>query len=256
MSTPFYAPEPTQVPNRFTLEVTPQHLVGPPEFKHLMGCVNLAAAIHAMEHFTGQPLIWVNVQFLNRGPAQGEIEVRLTPRVQGRSLTHMGAEVWAGDVILSSLQATLGARSGPEAHQFHAMPEAPSPDRCEAKPIEFPADGTLMELIERRIVSETNETGEEVMWYRAPSEPKMTPGLLAIMADFLMGAHPLTRGSASLDNSFRMHSTDETDWVLVQKQITHWADGIVHGEVRLFSEKGTLLATGGQSALMPRTPID
>ncbi len=90
------------------------------------------------------------------------------------------------------------------------------------------------------------------MWVRALEPEPTTASLLAVFADFLPGAIPLTRRSSSLDNTIRIVSREETDWILIDSTIHVLADGFFHGEARLFSESGRLLAIGSQSAGLPR----
>ena len=76
-----------------------------------------------------------------------------------------------------------------------------------------------------------------------------------MFADFLPGALPETRGSSSLDNTLRIRSLKPTRWCLLDTQIHGYANGLFHGEMQIYAEDGTLLATASQSGTMPSAPV-
>ena len=65
MTRSFYTPSPTHNPRRFTLPVSGEACVGPPNRQFLMGGVNLGAAITALEQSIGRPLVWATAQYLS-----------------------------------------------------------------------------------------------------------------------------------------------------------------------------------------------
>ena len=80
----------------------------------------------------------------------------------------------------------------------------------------------------------------------------MSAGILAIIADFLAGGHSQAAGSSSLDNTLRIHNIVETEWVLLDTQFSGFASGAFHGHSHLYAEDGTLLATAGQTGMLPK----
>ena len=97
-----------------------------------------------------------------------------------------------------------------------------------------------------------DEEGIEYLWVRALGGFPLNAGLLAIMADFFLGAHTRTRGGTSLDNTFRLFATAPSGWVLNVTQFAGFDRGAVHGTVHQFAEDGTLLAMASQTGLLPK----
>jgi acyl-CoA thioesterase len=54
----------------------------------------------------------------------------------------------------------------------------------------------------------------------------------------------------SLDNSLRVVSREQTDWVLCESQLFAISSGVFHGRMNLFAESGALLAVASQSGLV------
>jgi acyl-CoA thioesterase len=78
--------------------------------------------------------------------------------------------------------------------------------------------------------------------------------MLGLLADMLavavrQGSGGLTRGT-SLDNTLRVGSPADVDWVLVDLRAHMLVGGYGHGRVHLWAPDGRLLATGGQTVLM------
>ena len=65
-TTRFFDLDPTDDPNKWTLDVSMGISVGPPKHKFLFGGVGLASSITAMERTTGRPTIWATAP-----PARG-----------------------------------------------------------------------------------------------------------------------------------------------------------------------------------------
>ena len=62
----------------------------------------------------------------------------------------------------------------------------------------------------------------------------------------------MTRRSTSLDNTLRIRCLVPTRWCLLDARIHGLASGFFHGEMCIFAEDGTLLATASQSGILPR----
>ena len=90
------------------------------------------------------------------------------------------------------------------------------------------------------------------MWFRSVAGHRVSAGLLAIVGDFLAGAHPDTRGSVGFDNTLRMVALRDTDWILADMAIAHIGESVFHGGMHLFSETGQLLAITSLTGLRPR----
>ena len=78
-------------------------------------------------------------------------------------------------------------------------------------------------------------------------------GGLAWIADSIAAGLSRSVGSlalaTSLDNTIRYAAAAQSEWVLVDVHAHASADGYAYGDVHLFSESGTLLATGSQTCI-------
>ena len=124
------------------------------------------------------------------------------------------------------------------------MPDVPPPEACEPAFTDSVVPGDLLHQLDRRRVDDdlAPHAGAARMWVRtlADDEP-ITAGLLAVFADFLPGAIPVTRRSTSLDNTLRIRRLVPTAWVLLDTRISGLASGFFHGEMSLFAQDGTHL---------------
>ncbi|MGB1086907.1 MAG: acyl-CoA thioesterase, partial [Alphaproteobacteria bacterium] len=203
---PFYTPATTTDPNRFTLAVQPHHCVGAPGATFLMGGVQFAAIMSAMETVSDKPVIGATIQFISPGAPQGTADITINPIVNGRTIAQMQGSLLQEGRLVAFVTAALGQRPGIAPHQFAVMPETPTPEACDTRAPELPEDNTLMTLLERRSAFEDFDKGINHIWFRSKNGAPTTAGQLAIMADFLMGTHPKAHASPSLDNTFRVHA--------------------------------------------------
>lgn len=248
----FYAAGSTSDPMQFRLPVARGLCVGPPERQFMMGGVGLASAIDALERVTERPLIWATAQFLAIAIPGATVELDVEPLVVGRSVTQARVTTREGDRNVLTVSAALGARDGQPAAQFATMPDVAEPAACPLKPVDYPECDDLQQRFEKRCAQQSDNDGTERLWFRNVDGAPVTAGLLAIVADFLAGALKTTRGSSSLDNSLRVHRLKQSQWLLAETRISGTASGTMHGDMRIFSEDGTLLATASQSAILPR----
>lgn len=94
------------------------------------------------------------------------------------------------------------------------MPDVPPPEDCSIKADDaFACSDNLLGQFERRTALEDSDAGIEHLWMRPALDMPVTAGLLAILSDFILGAHKQSRGGTSLDNTFRLYALKETDWV-------------------------------------------
>ena len=227
--------------------------VGPPERQFLMGGVAMAAAITALEQTIDKPLRWASMQFVTGAMLGDRIRISVEPLGGGRSLIQARALLHQGDRLLQSVSAALGRRDSGSDHQFAEMPNVPPAADCPPKTDDtFAADDNLLALFERRTALEDGAAGIELMWIRPRFTAPVSAALLALISDFLLGAHGRTRGGTSLDNTLRMHRIVQTEWVLCATRLTGFSDGAASGTMQLFAEDGTLLALSGQTGLLPR----
>ncbi len=237
----------------YHLTALPEACVGPPDRQFFMGGVALAATIEALEHAYEKPLLWTTIQFLSHGMEGDRIQIELDAVGGGRSVQQAAARIKTGDRVLQTAMAALGERPHHFDATFVKCPSVPAPLDCPEKPMDgFAQPGNLLDQFERRVAHQDDATGTEYLWFRPKFECEMSASLLALIADFFLGAHSQTQGGTSLDNTFRVHAIKPTEWVLNVVQLSSIKNGVAHGTVHQFSEQGELLSLGSQTGLLPR----
>ncbi len=248
---PFWIPR-ALGPARYHLAASEAACIGIPGRRAPMGGVTTAAAIHAMEHHTGKSLIRASSQFVDAAPTDTDFDIHVeilggsARRPQARAtLAHDGRAI-------AIVSGSLGADED-IGRSFLAAGSVPRPSDC--RPLAAPARiaaGGLLEQFERRLASQEEEAGRQSVWFRSVEGHPTSAGLLAVISDFVAGAHPDTRGSIGLDNSLRVVSRSPSSWILADIHIDHVGDRIFHGGMKLFSEADQLLAIASLSAVRPR----
>ena len=159
-----------------------------------------------------------------------------------------------GEREILTVNAALGARDGHASEQWVEMPKVPAPDDGPRHEPRVPELDDLHARLDRRDVRGVagDHPGHSRTWMRSVDDLPLTAGLLAVFADFLPGATAATHGSSSLDNTLRIRSLRPTRWCLLDTRIHGLASGFFHGEMWIFAEDGTLLATASQSGALPR----
>jgi acyl-CoA thioesterase II len=232
----------------------------------LYGGAGLAAVVAAMEVATGRPLRWVTCQFSSSAEVGETLSLRVAEDARGHRTSQAHTVVTAGERVVLRASAALGeARPDAPAHHWLEMPEVPAPDDCEAPEFPFPLDvtGTAVERSDRRVARRPGQadSGEPAgpgfgiaLWSRVVGHVTASPAMLAWVADMVpmgIGAGLGTRlGGSSLDNTLRMASYTDAEWVLLDIRPTSIAEGYGHGVVHLWAPDGRLLASGSQTAAM------
>ena len=252
---------------RWTLPVRARHCGGRGS---LFGGVGLAAGVVALQQATGKPVVWATGQYLaiTQQPVDLDLEVTL-PAVgrnvtQGRVVGHLTDA--SGEREIITVLGALGRRAVPAAGSWVERPQAPAPDRCPLVE-QVHASDSVHEHVEVRLAGgmfgfsgqgAPSGRGRSLLWARTPGLAH-DAGTLAIIADFM----PSVLGDAlghvayctSLDNTIRYGRLVDTQWVLCDNRMEYVGDGFGYGQVHLWSDDGTLLATASQS-LIVRMPDD
>ena len=235
-------------------------------FRFLYGGSGVAASIEAAETVTDRPLMWITTQFLTNAHPGQQVDIAVDVPVEGRATTQ--AQVTAsvdGTLMLSSLCAHTD-RPDDGRQVFLSMPDVPSPDRCAPmfEPFALPEDRppSFFDHLERRVAAGSFDfarrephTGTLALWTRLVGRPLGSPASLAFIADIVpLGvslAAGVAPGGTSLDNTLRVVRHDvETDWVLVEIIASSLQRSIGHGQVRLWSQAGDLLAVAEQTCII------
>ena len=251
MSTSLYKPV-IQHPFRYTLAIDQNNSVGPPDAQFMMGGIGLAAIIDAMEQTTGRSLVWATVQFLAPARPSCCLDIDITESVKGRNIAQAFAKARVGETEILTAIASLGGKPALHPTQYATMPKVPDPQLCETLAKEYPELQDLQQRFERRYVpaADDQNSGVAGMWIRSLDKLPMSPGLLAIMADYLMGGLQVAMSSSSLDNTIRIHTLKASEWVFCDMRYHGIGSGVCHGDMNLFAQDGTLLASAGQSAIL------
>lgn len=238
---------------RFHYKAPPIACVGPPGQAFFMGGAGMAAHIDALERHFDKPLLWATTQFLSHGLLDDEMHLTVEQLSGGRSIVQAQSDMRRGDTLLHRTIAALGAREPAAERAFVTMPDVATPLACgEKEPDAYGDKDNLIGQFERRTAHEDAETGREYMWLRPLFDVEISAAFLALVSDFFLGAHELTRRGTSLDNTFRLCALRQSTWLLTVTQLSGFTRGSVHGTQHIFAEDGTLLSTSSQTGLLPR----
>ena len=247
-------------PYRWSMEVAKSLTTGG---GFLFGGSGLGAAISAMEGTSGREVVWATAQYLSYAKPGEFLDVDVTIAVEGHQITQARAVCHVGNREILTVNAALGNRPLDHHGQWEQMPDVPGPDECEDRAHRMPADGTIHDRLEQRLVKgrQFNEMngeqgdGQVLMWARIPDVLEAVDATaLAILGDFVpMGvgqALGVIGGGNSLDNTLRVVHLVPTEWVLLDIRVHAVNRGFGHGLVHMFAEDGTLLATASQSCIV------
>lgn len=252
----------THNPHRFVLPVTPNISVGPPGKPFLFGGVALATAVSALERTTGRKVIWATAQYLSFARQGSMVDVDVWLPVQGNNITQARVSLHVNDQEIITVNAALGRRDMPFDDQWVEAPPAPPPADCPPTQRWRQSWPDLHSNFEMRLISGRYQSrdvvgrgaGRVALWARARAGGPASASTLCILGDFLPSAIADAlgelAGANSLDNTIRFARHDPSEWVLLDMAVESTRAGLVHGRVRLFSERGVLLATGSQSMIL------
>lgn len=254
----------THNPHRWYLPVTSNLCVGLPERRFLFGGVGLAAAIEAMQNTCGRPVIWATAHYLSFARPGAIVDLDVWVPVQGRQTSQANVLEHIGDDKIISVHAALGERDGDYRDQWIDMPSMPAPLDCPLVEGWRESGDGLQKRFEVRLAhgrypdgsrpDGRSEDGRIRFWMRSTEGLLADPMLLAVMADYVSVGigHAIGRyaGGNSLDNTIRYARVEPAEWTLCDVRIEAVHQGIVHGAMHLFSERGTLMATASQSLIL------
>lgn len=258
---------PTHNPHRWRLPVTQQVSVGREGAPFMFGGVGLAASVTALERTCERPVIWATAQYLSfaRPPAILDLDVWIP--VNGQQTTQARVIGHVDDQEILAVNAALGDRPGLADDRWVSAPAVPPPADCRRGYTRAPGEiAGLHDRLEIRIAhgrfrtepmgGERSPDGRLTLWLRAIGGEPVDSGMLAVMADYLPSAVSSAVGefffANSLDNTIRFAGRDATEWVLADIHIESLHRGFAHGAMRMFSERGQLLAIGSQSMVLRR----
>jgi acyl-CoA thioesterase-2 len=252
--------QPTHNPMRWVLPITPGISTG---HQFLFGGCGLGAAIAALEGSSGRPVVWATAQYLSYANPPSIMDIDVTIAVAGHQITQARAVAHVGDREILTVNAALGERPLDVEGQWAERPSVPAPDECGPRLPRIPDTDSIMNRIDTRLASAyTLEElpapgrpgGRSALWARIPEVLDMSAATLAILGDYVpfgIGQALGERaGGNSLDNTLRIGRLVPTEWVLLDVRIHAVRNGFGHGDVHLWADDGTLLATASQSTIV------
>lgn len=234
----------------------------------LWGGCGLAVVVDAMERTTSRPCAWAAVQYLLPIHPDQVVAVEVELGGEGRRITQAQVTGRVDGRLVLVGHGSLGG-AGDTDVQFVTAPTVPAPADCAERtmPLRVDATGTILARFEQRWAQPPHPlredgqagTGRTLVWMRLRDAAETTRGTLAVLADLapsaISEAIGVMAGGVSLDNTIRYARSAEVPpagWVLLEVSVEAVVADIAQLAVRVFDEAGTLLAVGGQSAVVRR----
>ena len=243
----------------------------------LYGGTAIAVSITAAERVSERSALWMTTQFVSTVESGTEVSVEAEVLAPGRRTNQVRVTGTSptGAVVFASLGATGHHRDGGLSGEFEKAPVVEAPDDAavwdtpfaglaelapEFSLPPFPRDigfTAVIEMRQAKVIGHPDPgPGRLCIWVRRRDEGPITPAIAAYMADMvpMSVAHAcgVLAGGTSLDNSIRIGTFVETDWVLLDLR-PHLAVGDYgHGAAHVWSRDGHLMATASQTASMIR----
>jgi len=227
----------------------------------LYGGTGAAVSVMAMEAATQRDALWVVTQFVAQAHVGESIDVAVEKLAMGKRIAQLGVSATVGDrTIFRSLGAAAHPRPGGLTGQFLPMPPVSLPEDCGPMPF-GPGSGEAREMaFSRRLefrmaaYSQPQPPGSMALWAKLEGAGALTRAGIAYLADMVPVAISRAAGKVgggfSLDNSLRFADIPETEWILLDLRGELATTGYGHGSFTAWSEDGTLIATGSQTASM------
>ena len=235
-------------------------------------------SIAAAELVTERPAVWMTTQFVSTAAVGEEIGVQVEVLAPGKRTNQVrvtGTDA-SGSTVFASIGATGHHVEGGIAGTYERPPTVVPPTDGEtwdtpftalvkATGLDVPAERmpartgftTVIEMRSAEVVAHPDPgPGRVCIWARRVDSQPVTPALAAFMADMvpmsLAVASGVFAGGMSLDNSIRIGSFTETEWILLDLR-PHLAVGNYgHGSVHIWDQAGHLLGTASQTASLRR----
>lgn len=241
----------------------------------LYGGSAIAVSIATAERRTGAPALWMTTQFVSTVELGAVVDVQTDVLAAGRrtNQVRVTATSETGDVVFASLGATGRHRPDGLTGVFERAPRVTPPAEAEAwknpfsgiakaagldhqeLPLRRVGFSVVVDMRQPEVLDHPEPgPGRVCLWVRRRDGVAITPAVSSYLADMvpMSVAHALrvVAGGTSLDNTIRIGSFVETEWVLLDLRPHLAAGGYGHGVANVWSEDGHLLATASQTAAM------
>jgi acyl-CoA thioesterase len=228
----------------------------------LYGGTGVAATIMAMEAASQRDALWVVTQFVASTRVGARIDWETQTMAGGKRVSQLSvvARVDDGSVVFTGLGATATPRPDGLDGQYLPMPRVSPPD--DSPPLMHgpgtPAlrDRGFIRNLEYREAEPVGEhpDGAVYLWARRTDGSPLTRVGIAYLADMVPMAVARAAGKFgagfSLDNALRFAAVPPAEWVLLDLRGEVASLGYGHGSLTAWTEDGTLVATGSQTATM------
>ena len=232
----------------------------------LHGGSAFGSAVEAMVATTGRPLIWATAQFVAHATAGATLDLEVDIIAAGHRVTQARSQLLAQGEEVLSVMGAFGAREFDVEHTWPLPPDVPSPHDC---PTRAAGSEGIVDLWQSRVaggrtpesLDGTPGAGRSSSWYRLPEGPRaLTAGDLAVLGDFtileLRDALGFAVSGNSLDNTLRVGNLGDSEWILVDTQISMAARGFASVTAHLWSDTGALLGVASQTLVLRRSDPD
>lgn len=241
----------------YSITIDPQLAVGPPGHAYLFGGACLGLALDVAADAVGRPVVQGALQFVSFTPLGQVLDMAVEILQAGKTVAQVRVTGSVADRQVFQAGVTLGERPGFADRQWATAPQVPPPELCPPCATLPPQDAQAL-LLEGMEVREADTDalgpGRSRLWLKRLDGSPIDTVSLAMFADFIPIALGRVSGRAgggnSLDNSLRMVRTAPPGWCLCDMIIPATASGFAQGQVSLWDEGGSLLATGAQSLLI------
>jgi acyl-CoA thioesterase II len=242
----------------------------------LYGGTAIAASVAAAEQVSDRPALWMTTQFVSTTGLDSKISVQVEVLAPGRrthqvSVTGTDAQ---GQVIFASLGATGHHAPDGLTGEFESRPEVGPPESGEVWSSPFigmargagidpsvlplPAGVGFSRAVDLRHPEIRHHPdpgpGRVCVWARRTDGGPVTAAVAAYLADMVpmavARAHGVVAMGTSLDNTIRIGTYVQSEWVLIDLRPHLAAGGYGHGIAHVWSETGQLMATASQTASM------
>jgi len=255
---------------RFTVDDRLARLDG-----RLYGGAAIAVSIAAAEEVSDRHALWMTTQFVSTVGHGAEVSVTAEVLAHGKRTNQMRVTGTGPDgaVVFASLGATGHHRPGGLTGEFEHAPTVSAPGdgdhwsspfagMAEAAGVELPERprrsedqgfATVIEMRQPTILDHPDPgPGRVCVWVRRRDGALITPALAAYMADMVPMSIAIAcrevAGGTSLDNTIRVGSFVDSEWILLDLRPHLVFGGYGHGVAHVWSEDGNLMATASQTA--------
>lgn len=218
----------------------------------------LALVVAALEKEVGRPLIQAHAQFLAAPMCGAEFEIRTDMLRSGKSITSAHCTVIADSGEAAYVSASLGQRDDLGTYAWTVKPQVPSASACSPVPFIRKDPGDLHSHLDIRLALDPRDDpkGQACFWVNTPSTPPLSAAFVTLIADYLPEAIHMNTGqrsgATSLDNTIRIVSLEQSEWLLCSIHLDAITSGLFHGHMAIFTEDGKLVALASQSGVVQK----